>query len=953
MGERTDNEHRPVLRGLDMGKASEDERVEGGVTRPVAEEPVEIGAVAESGNVHHGAEIGRSVRTQRPGSRVQRHRRVGQRLVGRIHAAIGVDPHERAGGKTAVTGERSQCQNLSVAEGHQLLDGHAGSAHETAVREREVPLPVQVQPHQIGQIRDEHPAVELRGDRVDGAQVGGRERAVHRAIGRETVELVGTDGRGVKAAVGGHGQVVVRGVGIAGEGRGQIQRSSNEARVHLRVRAGDGSHRVADEDRIDTAVRELHRGKQKVVVGLARNGDAAFSPLVAQRQLADGADGKRALEAYRHRLRSRAAEDQGRSQQCEARAGAGDHGRAVGHDDGIVGDIVPPDSVQRQCARGLADEVGAVLAPLIGRRRGTANPDLEVDCRTTIGRRAAGLGEDGQRVGIAVVAIQAARHAGPAGTDDVAAVGFLEDGERAQRTADSAEHRCAGQIADRQQTVVAADGDQPAIQIPHREDIPAEIWGGKRRIMEPVGRNHRQPTDAPAAYREKATTRQHAAIGQQAEAIHGSIDRAGVERRVQRAVGVEAHQVLPGDPFSRREIAADHEASIRLQHQQAHEAVDAVEFSQPRGRGAVGIDDGKPAAIAVVEHVERTTDGRASVRQDHDGIDRTVRAFTDDEGAVHRPIRVEPHQAVDRHAVERGEIPADEHLAIGQNGNAPKRAVWTGPHVEGGVDRAVRIHADHGDPERGVLQERHASQTRVGEAADGEDLAVGLARHVGNAAGTGEDRGENGEDIRPSNAGIERVVRRSERDPSHGDGADEVGEGSGRVVRDERVGARVVGGGGGDGEVRRRLATDGHSFLQPLVGDGQRAGELAAQGKRIAFVHPDAAGGKNGGGQERSADSGNGVEAEEGAGRAEIQEIVLTIERVRQHIGSEGWKTVGRKSLPAGTGIGGLVDLDLAGNGEGHMDGVADGGQLSQVTAEHALAHVDPGQAGVGALVDA
>src|SRR5262245_26927699 len=111
-----------------------------------------------------------------------------------------------------------------------------------------------------------------------------------------------------------------------------------------------------------------------------------------------------------------------------------------------------------------------------------------------------------------------------------------------------------------------------------------------------------------------------------------------MERDVQRAVTVQAHQVRATEAVEGNKIAANQNLSIVLQR---------------------------------------------------DGEDRTFRTGAHVEGKVHRAIRVEPDYAGTRHTVEGAEGAAHQNLVIALERERVNRSVCTSSRIEKGIECTV------------------------------------------------------------------------------------------------------------------------------------------------------------------------------------------------------------------------------------------------------------------------
>lgn len=110
-----------------------------------------------------------------------------------------------------------------------------------------------------------------------------------------------------------------------------------------------------------------------------------------------------------------------------------------------------------------------------------------------------------------------------------------------------------------------------------------------------------------------------------------------------------------------------------------------------------------------------------AIRLNRDAVDDVVRPSTGIEGGIQRAIGVEPGNTVARNAIHLGEFPADQHLAIGLQGQLPRHAIGACPWIEGGIQRAIGV-------EPGNAVARNA--IHLGKRPPDQHLAIGLQGQV-------------------------------------------------------------------------------------------------------------------------------------------------------------------------------------------------------------------------------
>ena len=186
------------------------------------------------------------------------------------------------------------------------------------------------------------------------------------------------------------------------------------------------------------------------------------------------------------------------------------------------------------------------------------------------------------------------------------------------------------------------------------------------------------------------------AVHLQRDRVHRIVQTAGDGRgegHVGRAIGVQAGHVVVGQSVVGREETADQDFAIRLELDGAHGAIGTRPGDvERRVHRAVGVEPREVHRVrATVDVREITGDQDLAIRLHGDRVHRRVRPRAGIKGAVHRAIGVQARDEVLRRAVERGEIPADNHLGIGLQRHAEHRIVRAGTGVERGVHRAIHI----------------------------------------------------------------------------------------------------------------------------------------------------------------------------------------------------------------------------------------------------------------------
>ena len=166
---------------------------------------------------------------------------------------------------------------------------------------------------------------------------------------------------------------------------------------------------------------------------------------------------------------------------------------------------------------------------------------------------------------------------------------------------------------------------------------------------------------------------------------------AGIERVVERPVRVEPADKRARRTVERREQTAHDDPAVRLDQDRTHGIVRAHRAAERRVHRAVGIQARDMAAIDAGHRGEIPADDDLAVGLDRDGIDISVRSHAGIERRIHHPVGAEARDEVPRLAADGGEQPADQHAPIGLQRERVGRIVRATARIERGVQRAIRI----------------------------------------------------------------------------------------------------------------------------------------------------------------------------------------------------------------------------------------------------------------------
>ena len=274
---------------------------------------------------------------------------------------------------------------------------------------------------------------------------------------------------------------------------------------------------------------------------------------------------------------------------------------------------------------------------------------------------------------------------------------------------------------------------------------------------------------------------------------------SGIEPAVQRAVAVEAGDLVPSGAEHVGESADGQQFAVGLEGERLHVVVRDVGRT-PAGIGrTVGIEAREVAAGGAADGVEAAADDDLSVRLQRQGVNVAAHVQPVAEGQVHAAVGVEPHDALPADAAKRREESSNDQFAIRLQGQRRHRGVGTAAVEIVGIQRAVG--KDLGDVGPGLAVEQ-------GELpADEEASAVGV-----------EHRDVDG---RVGAVRAEAEVERPGGQHVHAEHGRLAGRGSKAVRREEGVEAGIGGRYGGKVEDIARRTGNNRSVLLPLVGHGR------------------------------------------------------------------------------------------------------------------------------------
>ena len=180
--------------------------------------------------------------------------------------------------------------------------------------------------------------------------------------------------------------------------------------------------------------------------------------------------------------------------------------------------------------------------------------------------------------------------------------------------------------------------------------------------------------------------------------------RQGVgEGTVKRPVQLQPGHARHGHPVKHQEPTADDHAVVHLHRDRGDDAVRAESRVERLVERAVRIQPGDVGPGDPVERPKLTDHDDASKRIDGDVVNVPVRAGTEVERLVHRPVEVDADEVVVVVGVERGEFAGDEQEVALVHLDDVHGVIRPLAGVEHAIQRAVRLQSGYPD-NRGVVE---------------------------------------------------------------------------------------------------------------------------------------------------------------------------------------------------------------------------------------------------------
>ena len=308
---------------------------------------------------------------------------------------------------------------------------------------------------------------------------------------------------------------------------------------------------------------------------------------------------------------------------------------------------------------------------------------------------------------------------------------------------------------------------------------------------------------------------QHLAIGLHGQAIHTAIGAiAGVEAGVQRTIGVQPRHAVAGRAVDVGKKPCHQHLAIGLQRQTVDLPVGTGAGMKAGISRAVGVQPNNTGVCAAVEQREKPRHHHLAVWLQRQAEHAAIGTGAGVKAGVQRPIGVQSRNAVARAAIDVGEKPCDQHLAVWLHGQVVDPPI--NDRVEGSVDRAIGVQPGNAAA-RAAVERREVTphqQLAVGLHGQAVDPVVGA--NAGVKAGIGRAIG-----MQPGNVAARGSVDRIERAPHHN-----LAVGLHRHADDPVVGIGVV---GIDHRLRLRTAAQGQPQAQAEQAAQPQAGVVCRQ----------------------------------------------------------------------------------------------------------------------------
>jgi len=161
------------------------------------------------------------------------------------------------------------------------------------------------------------------------------------------------------------------------------------------------------------------------------------------------------------------------------------------------------------------------------------------------------------------------------------------------------------------------------------------------------------------------------AVGQRRQVPHNPEcvfdSRAGIERLIEGAVGLQPRQAGARGRFDRAELAADEEAPV-LENPHHLDCARPLSLHARREvliETPLGADPGRTVPRLAGDACEIACEHNLPIRLDRDGVDGALDSGPQRKTRVHRAVPIEPDQPADRASVEKLEPARDDRFAIG------------------------------------------------------------------------------------------------------------------------------------------------------------------------------------------------------------------------------------------------------------------------------------------------
>jgi hypothetical protein len=244
---------------------------------------------------------------------------------------------------------------------------------------------------------------------------------------------------------------------------------------------------------------------------------------------------------------------------------------------------------------------------------------------------------------------------------------------------------------------------------------------GKGRVDGAFGQESDQAVVGIAGELGEAAADEDFAVRLNGQRLHAVVG-GGADRQagIGQSLRGEPNQAVVAGSIEEGEAAADQDATVGLEEDHAHFGIRSRSWVERGVGGAAGQAPRQAGPRLTVDLGEVPAEQEVAVGLEGEGVDGVVRSRADGVGRVEVGIGQQTDQVRLVDALIVGKVAADQDAAVGLDGDGADGVVETGPGIEGEVQCAVGVESSQAVAGDAIDQ---------GEGAADEDLAVGLHGH--------------------------------------------------------------------------------------------------------------------------------------------------------------------------------------------------------------------------------